>query len=153
MTLDAHFCQNEFWYFRGFFILEWENFKIKNCLSRKTVQERFELWKDYYTQRNRCQLTRCRVDQHSSSVRSLMAFGVLLERDNCYFFFGFFFREKKQFWLLENEHKKRLKKLFDRFLMSCNFDKYFDSFCTYNGHFWQEFPRVIFIIKFFMYKN
>lgn len=37
---------------------------------------------EYYTQRNRCQLTRCRVDQHSSSVRSLIA-GVLFERESC----------------------------------------------------------------------
>lgn len=40
---------------------------------------------EYYTQRKRCQLTRCRVDQHSSKVRSLMA-AALFERDNCSFF-------------------------------------------------------------------
>ena len=28
---------------------------------------------EYYTQRKRCQLTRCSVDQHSSSVLSLIA--------------------------------------------------------------------------------
>lgn len=38
---------------------------------------------EYYTQRNRCQLTRCRVDQHSSRVRSLIA-GVLFERESCW---------------------------------------------------------------------
>lgn len=40
---------------------------------------------EYYTQRKRCQLTRCRVDQHSSKVRSLMA-AALFDRDNCSFF-------------------------------------------------------------------
>lgn len=44
---------------------------------------------EYYTQRKRCQLTRCRVDQHSSKVRSLIA-AALFDRDNCFFFLIFF---------------------------------------------------------------
>lgn len=39
---------------------------------------------EYYTQRKRCQLTRWRVDQHSSSVRSLIAAAdALFGLDNC----------------------------------------------------------------------
>lgn len=38
---------------------------------------------DYYTQRNRCQLTRWRVDQHSSRVRSLIAAAALFAWGSC----------------------------------------------------------------------
>lgn len=53
---------------------------------------------EYYTQRNRCQLTRWRVDQHSSNVRSFID-GVLFERLSCCFFFGGENKEKRNFFM------------------------------------------------------
>lgn len=47
---------------------------------------KFFFEEEYNTHRNRCQLTRCRVDQHSSRVLSLIAGGFdgLFDRDNCW---------------------------------------------------------------------
>lgn len=90
---ESYFFTRWYWVFKTVKWNKWRKLNGKKC-NKKLFYLRFIFFfsffdfknrvEEYYTQRKRCQLTRWRVDQHSSSVRSLIAAAAaLFGLDNC----------------------------------------------------------------------